>query len=479
MKTIILLACVVLTYAHVYQSNYGLGNTRYATDSAITTANIGTLKESWRFTTAGDVMGQATTATVGGIDVTFFADAAGWIYSVSLATGGLIWKKHSSDITGIASSYSRNAPAFYNNRIYLGDQKSGYFWCLDATNGALVWRTLLDTNVNAIVTQSATVDEGNVFVGCSSNDVGSPVITFRGSLSRLDADTGAVIWKAYMTPQGYTGVGVWGSSPAIDYSRNTVYCTTGNNYELPASVLNCINSGGGKECMAKNNYVDSIVALNIDTGAVRWATNFNGIDWWNLHVCTDESNCAPLNKDFDFAQGPMLFKVNGVDAVGAGQKGGLVHAVNRDNGNPIWTTKLGEGTSGGGMLHGSTVDDKYIYVGNTNNWGQPWTLVDGSVCEGFQGYWSAIDKNTGSIVWQKCNPTGYRAYGPLTSVPGGLMFAASIDPAGAAYAFRASDGAIVWQTELGGSVGSGAALTGNYLIWGSGYSKWGVSCYFS
>jgi hypothetical protein len=277
-----------------------------------------------------------------------------------------------------------------------------------------------------------------------------------------------------MAPQGYTGVGVWGSSPAIDYGRNTVYCTTGNNYELPQSVITCINNGGGKACMDPTNYVDSIVAINIDTGAVRWATNFNGVDYWNTKLCPKHDSCGPNYKDFDFGQGPMLFTVNGVDAVGAGQKGGLVHAVNRDNGQPIWTTRTGEGTAGGGMLHGSTVDDKHIYVGDTNNWGEPKTLKDGSVCAGFQGYWSALDKNTGAIVWQRCNPTGYKAFGPLTSVPGGLMFAGSIDPAGKAYAFRAADGAIVWQTELGGAVGSGAALTGDYLIWGAGYSKWGI-----
>jgi outer membrane protein assembly factor BamB len=157
MKTFIILSLAAICCAHVYQSNYGVGNTRHATDSAITTANIGTLGESWRFTTAGDVMGQATTATINGQDVVFFADAAGWIYSVYLATGGLKWKTQVSTITGIATSYSRNAPAFYNNRIYLGDQASTNFFCLDATNGRKIWVTLLDPNPRAIVTQSATV----------------------------------------------------------------------------------------------------------------------------------------------------------------------------------------------------------------------------------------------------------------------------------------------------------------------------------
>ncbi len=228
--------------------------------------------------------------------------------------------------------------------------------------------------------------------------------------------------------------------------------------------------------MASDNYVDSIVALDIDTGDVRWSFNYNGVDYWNIQLCPNQNNCGPNYKDFDFGQGPMLFTVNGVDAVGAGQKGGLVHAVNRDNGQILWTKKVGEGTSGGGMLFGSSVDEKYIYVGNTNNWGQPWTLVDGSVCAGFQGYWSALDKNTGDIVWQVCNPTGAKTNGPLTSTPGGLMFAGSLDSAGKVYALRSSDGEIMWQSELGGSVGSGAALTGSYLIWGGGYSKWSVCC---
>jgi outer membrane protein assembly factor BamB len=323
-----------------------------------------------------------------------------------------------------------------------------------------------------------------VFVGCSSNDGGQPQPTFQGFLSRLDADTGHVIWKRKMSPDnfgqggGYSGVGVWGSSPAIDYSRNTVYCTTGNNYELPQSVLNCINNDAvsdKKSCMDPTNYVDSIVAINIDNGQVRWAKNFNGVDYWNIKLCPNHDSCGPYYKDYDFAQGPMLFNANGVDVVGAGDKGGVFYAVNRDNGQLIWSRRTGQGTSGGGMLHGSTIDDRHVYVGDTNNWGNPTTLKDGSVCAGYQGYWSALEKNTGAIVWQKCNPTGYKAFGPLTSAPGGLMFAGSIDPNGNLFALRSTDGAIVWNSQLGGSVGSGAALTGDYLIWGSGYSKWGIA----
>ncbi len=59
----------------------------------------------------------------------------------------------------------------------------------------------------------------------------------------LDAKTGAILWKTYMAPPGYSGNAVWGSSPAIDTKRKSVYIATGNNYTVPQSVSDCVVGG--------------------------------------------------------------------------------------------------------------------------------------------------------------------------------------------------------------------------------------------
>jgi len=112
-------------------------------------------------------------------------------------------------------------------------------------DGRLVWSTLVDNHPHAIITQSATIYDGGVYVGVSSKEesVSSNVAnytccTFRGSFAKLDLKTGNIIWKTYMLPDNggrpdlYSGNAVWGSAPAIDPIKKLVYITTGNNYEV-------------------------------------------------------------------------------------------------------------------------------------------------------------------------------------------------------------------------------------------------------
>ena len=147
----------------------------------------------------------------------------------------------------------------------------------------------------------------------------------------LDLNTGAILWKTYMAPQGYTGNAVWGSSPAIDTKRCQLYIATGNNYSVPTDVLACVaaNPRNPSDCLAPDNHFDSILALYVKTGAVRWATRAIPYDAWTVDCIPffgDGSNCPQLaGPDLGFGQAPALFtvgKARSYDLVGAGQKSG-------------------------------------------------------------------------------------------------------------------------------------------------------------
>jgi hypothetical protein len=157
----------------------------------------------------------------------------------------------------------------------------------DKSTGALLWSTTVDTHPAAIVTQSATVFGGRVFVGVASQEEALALVpgyqlSFRGSMLALDLDTGAILWKTYMVPAGYTGGAVWGSSPAIDPKRGQVYIATGNNYSVPQPVLDCVAAAGSDStaqaaCLPPDDHFDSILALDMTTGAIRWANR--AIPW--------------------------------------------------------------------------------------------------------------------------------------------------------------------------------------------------------
>src|SRR5262249_56238836 len=106
--------------------------------------------------------------------------------------------------------------------------------------------------------------------------------TFRGSALAVNLANGKIKWKTHTTfnngqPGGYAGASVWGSSPAIDVGRGRVYIATGNNFDAPQSVKNCVAQHGPIypmcEPQGNGNYVDAILPLDMKNGDIVWARN--------------------------------------------------------------------------------------------------------------------------------------------------------------------------------------------------------------
>ena len=474
-----------------------LGNTRHQNqDSGISVQTAARLAVKWEFTTAGDV--SATPA----VDETriYFPDWAGKLYAVNRKTGQLVWQTSIAAASGVPFDKARATPVISGNKLIVGTQGSilvpgggpgGKLIAFDKNTGAVLWVTTLDTNPATIVTQSAEVYGGRVYVGAASQEEalaglvpGYPCCNFRGSMLALDIDTGAVLWKTYMVPAGYSGGAIWGSAPAIDTKRGQVYIATGNNYSVPPAVLACVAAAGTnpaaqRACIAADDLFDSIIALDLTTGAIRWSTAALPYDAWTvscLPFLGDGSNCpSPAGPDFDFGQAPALYKASkagapGVEYVGAGQKSGQYWALDPDTGAVRWVTQAGPGGTAGGLQWGSAVDGRRVYTANANFDQVAWKLPNGTVTTG--GVWSALDTSTGELLWQAVPPFGGSTSGPVTTT-NGVVFGCSLDATGHMYALNAANGAVLWQFASGGSCLSGAAIAGGNLFWGSGYSNFG------
>lgn len=61
---------------------------------------------------------------------------------------------------------------------------------------------------------------------------------------KVDLSTGAIVWKFYSTPEPFVGASVWGSMPSVDPVRNAIYIATGDNYDLPDAVTDCLKALG-------------------------------------------------------------------------------------------------------------------------------------------------------------------------------------------------------------------------------------------
>lgn len=468
-------------------------NTATNTENNISTKNASSLKMKWVVTTGGDVSARA--AVVNG--VAYFPDWGGNLWAVSAGNGNVIWSHQLSDYGLAAGTVSRTSPAVVNGLVYIGTQ-SGWLLAINAGTGTLAWESQpVTSNPFPVITASPVVVNGTVFVGMTSFEefaaaAGSlyyPCCHVSGSVVAVNAATGALIWRTDTVPAGYSGGAVWGSNPVVDVARNTVYIGTGNNYSVPTDpeYTSCISGGGTPAtCQSSQNHADSIVALDMTSGAIKWANRLetwnqtsppypypfaNGSDYWNVDCVVTQTNCpAGIGPDYDFGSAPNEITYRGADGkshtiLGAGQKSGIYYALDPDTGSLLWQTQVGPGSSLGGMLWGSASDGTRIYVAISNSYGIPYAA-------GSAGSWSALDPATGKILWQRADPNGAIDLGPM-AVANGVVYAGSMAGAATAptmFALDSATGNILWSFVSGASVNSGATIASGTVYWGSGYT---------
>ena len=373
---------------------------------------------------------------------------------------------------------------------------------INTATGARRWITRADAHPAAQITGSAIIDKNVVYVGVSSSEEASAenpdykCCTFRGSVVALSESTGKVLWKTYTMPAnggkpgGYSGGAVWGSTPAIDPATDSVYVGTGNNYLVPGAAAKCVanaikNHTSDAKCTAADDYFDSVLSLNLQTGKINWGRRAEGYDSWTLACLTESSGVgwcpSPEGTDYDFGSAPNLITTRGAAGkpetlLGDGQKSGIYWAFNPATGRVVWHTLVGPGSADGGALWGTATDGTRIYLAEGNSSGTAFTLQGsgpeaGQTCKG--GAWSALAPATGHILWQPCDPADAIDTAAVT-VADGVVYAGSLARTGTnMYLLNAATGAILWSFASGGSVAAGPAIVGGSVYWGSGYSKSG------
>lgn len=500
-------ALLALASANWPNSGGGLGNQRNAkSEEDICPESVGSLTPKWIAQVAGDI--SATPVTRG--NRVYVTDFGGKITAFDRDTGVIAWQ---ADVTllfpspapGIPAAVSRTAPAVVGNRLIFGTLGIGACWifALDARNGLLLWKTQVETHPWAQITQSPTVWGDSVFVGTSSNeeavqrfvDPNYPCCSFQGSFLALRVSNGQIMWRTRMMPNnngattGYSGNAIWGSAPSINPGKKHVYFATGNNYDVPASVKTCLNAAGNNytlaaTCYDPNNHFDSVLALDTDSGAIRWATRLEKSDVWTL-ICGIGSIGLPPTPDcptfggpdYDFAQAPMLIKNVRVASAGnkridllvVGQKSGMLWALQATDGKIKWSRRICPGGDAGGVMWGSATDEKRAYIACTNSERANFSYVNphGNTVWTTGGVFSAVDLYDGSFVWTVPDPNG-SPLGPL-SVANGVVFGSSLS--GFYYALDAHTGTTLWTYNLGTSANAGFAIDDGVVYVGSGYSR--------
>jgi len=462
-------------------------NTRFqpADRGGLTPPMVPRLKLRWAFGFAGVSSARSQPSVLGGR--VFVASESGDVFALDAKTGCTYWTYHAKAGVRTATSVGPYAAAGDSAgfAVFFADGSANAY-AVDVTTGRELWSRRVDDHPYAKSTGSVTVHGGRVYVptaGVGEEGQGGNAkyecCTFRGSVTALDAATGAVIWKSYTITEeprprgrnkdgvplwGPAGAGVW-AAPTVDAQRRAIYVATGNGYAEP-----------------KQPTTDAVLALDMDTGRIRWVYQPTPDDVWTggcRPQNPDNPNCpATLGPDHDFSMSPALTRrPAGGDLLIVQQKSGMAYALDPDKqGAVVWQYRTSPGGGMGGQW-GTAVDGAQAYFSVNGTAGKT------------PGGMRAVKIDTGELVWSKeaearlcgtergCSAAQGAA---VTAVPG-IVFSGSMD--GGIRAYAADDGTIVWQFDTnrefqtvngvkarGGAMdGPGAAVAGGMLYINSGY----------
>jgi polyvinyl alcohol dehydrogenase (cytochrome) len=483
-----------------------LANAALAQSPEVTPDTVAKLRPIW--STALKGASRATPVLDGGS--LYIPNSNGYLYKIDAKTGAIVREIELAQILDMPGASASKGVAVTDHAIIFGLHNGPIVVALDKDSGALLWKVTVDDFHGAVITQTPLVHGGRVFIGVSG--LGEEVAAttppydccgFRGSMVALDAGTGRILWKRYTVPPHFAGGSVWSSSPLMDEKRHSLYVTTGNAFRVPPEIQKCVEANKGDQkklraCYPKDVWYDSILALDPDTGAIKWGFRAENSDIFTGACLVKLGGYCGGGEDFDFGNGALLWRTGGHELVGAGQKAGVFWALNADNGKLVWTTSVGPGGPNGGIEYGSAADGVRVYVaeGNTKQVAHDpgtYTLPSGQTIN--YGSYAALDAATGRILWQVPDPAGAEhldngkpcnvgsprencigafAKGAV-NVANGVVFACSTAPLGPLYAFDASTGARLWSFDGGASCDTKAAIAGESVYWAVGKTLYAFS----
>jgi polyvinyl alcohol dehydrogenase (cytochrome) len=493
--------------ASILASGWGFtsNNQRYIDNEflQINQRTVSSLKLKWafRYPRANKARSQPAITE----DTIFVGSQRGKLYALDRSTGCIRWSYKTGSGWGINPEIRTaislgQAEADGQRLLFFGDF-FGHAHAVDAATGERVWKVSLDDHVAATITGAPTLHEGVLYVPVSSFEVALPAIPFygcckfRGSVAALSAKTGATIWQTYVSDApskqgrnqlmvrqyGPSGAPIW-NSPTIDPKRGLLYVGTGENYSHPTTDTS-----------------DAILAMDLKSGQIKWSFQATQNDAWNMACALPGAINCPANPglDLDFGASPVLATVSdGRDIIFAGQKNGVVYALDPDSqGKLLWSKRVGRGGALGGIHWGMTFDGQQLYVPVSDYLqeipGLNAPLPEDPSREKVPGLY-ALSPEDGRVIWstpsipacdnrEDCEP-GLSA--APTAIPG-LIFSGALD--GTLKAYSAKTGQVLWQTNTAievdttdGKKGKGGALdadgpviVGNELYVNSGYKIFG------
>jgi alcohol dehydrogenase (cytochrome c) len=475
----------------------GYDNQRYSNLKQITPGNVKNLEQKWVLQNQVPGAWESNPLVVDGI--MYVTERPNDVMALDAKTGKMFWiYRWTPDASARVCCGSNNrGVAILGNTLFVGTLDA-HLIALDSRTGKPLWNiAVADVKDAYSITMAPMIVKDKVVVGIGGGEFG-----IRGFIAAFDPKTGKELWRFYTIPgPGEPGFETWsgdswktGGAPvwsmgAFDPALNLVYLGTGN----PGPDWNPAQRPGD------NLYSDSVVALDPDTGKLKWHFQFTPNDGYDY-----DSTQVPVLADMDwngkpakvmmwanrngffyvldrvtgqFLQGQPFVKVTWASGL---DKNGRPIQTPAAEGQPTWP-----GNQGGtnwfppaysprtGLFYFSAWEnyatiyrrEKAEYQPGRNfsgGGGAGLTPVPGAPTVGIGrrgpiDYWTnevgsgatvAMDPHTGKRVWSFPQYDVTDA-GMMTTATD-LLFTGGRE--GYFYAFDAKAGKLLWKTNLGGSI---------------------------
>ncbi len=469
------------SWLHYYGDYRGY---RHSAIDNITPQTVGNLEFAWGM--AAGTQGPFETSPVVYDGIMYVTTSYNRLIAVNPGSGEVIWRydyQNPGDLR-ICCGPNNRGVAIGGDLVVMGtlDAKLLAFHRL---TGALVWETVITPYQRGFsVTGAPLIANGRVFIGVGGGEYG-----IRGFFDAYDLATGERLWRHYTIPtDGEPGVETWagesyriGGSPTwntgtYDPETDTIFWTTGN----PGADWN------GDDREGDNLYSDSLLAVDPETGELKWYFQFTPHDIWDY-----DGNTQIILLDVE---------VNGemVKVVGHADRNGYYYLINRENGSYIlaepyvaeinWATidetgrpvvrpgaiptgthtdRVCPGHAGGmnaaytgaynprtGLYYVNSIESceiiekgMAIFIEGSTYLGGSFQSVDAEAGTGY-GDLVAIDASSGEVVWRHREANGLLS--GVVSTEGGVLFTGTVD--GRFLALDAATGEVSWEKRVGSIV---------------------------
>jgi PQQ-dependent dehydrogenase (methanol/ethanol family) len=467
--------------------------------------NVDDLRMVWTYAMRDGSRWLATPIIANGI--MYIGEGTGRIIALDAVSGELLWshtRTYPADIALSEANRRFRGVSIYGDTIYWGTADS-YVVAMDARTGEKRWETrTADYRNGEGHAHPPLVVNSKVFIGMSGGDFAA-----RGSLKALDADTGEILWTFYTIPgredpradswdwtAGYppAGAATW-NTLSYDPELNLVYSPTGQ----PAPWTTTPEGHGDAL------YANSVIALDADTGELRWHYQLVPRDNWDR--ATYESMLVDLEIDGEMRKALIQTGKIGWSVVLDRATGEFLHAFRTaydntitdwsESGVPIYnpaTVPQLEDVDSGKIFqvcphpHGVrnlnapsfSAQTGLYYLGVNNScmnamvvtpvrhtrFGLTGTTYTPSLAPGydFVGEFVAFDPVAGTRRWTWRPKSGAPMTASALATSGGVVFGGTADRQ--FFALDNENGELLWQTRLNGDV-SGAPIS--YTVNGKQY----------